>query len=141
MCFLFFNKTAQEELSSLANTGKNLFSEMTFKPYVSASFHACALFSSIGYLLRSVQHLLSLAVTLLTSPFLILTPWNLFSVPWIVLEQASNSILNAIAVIIQPCFFLLRTLTSLTLGYQQMPMIELNNREDQVEEPLLVPVI
>lgn len=46
-------------------------------------------------------------------------PWKIPSLPAVIIEQAATTLISAAAMIVQPCFFIIRTFLSIILGYQE----------------------
>ena len=117
--FPLFNKAADKGLRAVESSCKALYAEFTFRPYWNVNFHLCALASVVTHLLRCLNNLLSIMTTVVFSPLLIFTPWNLFFVPIAMIEHLLASVISLATAVVTPVFFAFRTLFSIFLGYQE----------------------
>lgn len=114
-----FNKAADKGLRAVESSFKALYAEFTFRPYWNFSFHICAIASVATHLLRCLNNLLSIITTVVFSPILIFTPWNLLFVPIVLVEHLLASVVSLATAVVTPVFFVFRTLFSIFLGYQE----------------------
>ena len=117
--FPLFNGAANKGLRAIESSGSALYAEITFRPYWDAGFHLCALATIVTHILRAFNNFVSVLTTILSAPFLIITPWHIPFVPIALIEHAIACSFSLVAAMVTPVFFVFRTITSLFLGYQE----------------------
>ncbi|MFI4962728.1 MAG: hypothetical protein ACHP6H_02610 [Legionellales bacterium] len=100
--------------------GKALLGEVTFKPYYDSSFHLAAIAAFCVHVLRTLYYLIDLVYDIVCTPFILVIPLFWLSIPGHCLSLVDDCVglaLSLLTVITTPEIFVIRTLSSLFMGY------------------------
>jgi hypothetical protein len=112
--------------------GAALVGDFKLRPYYSASFHLAAVASFVSHCMRALLDVAKLALRLLITVPIIVTPFLWLNIPTHLLETFDNFLGASISVItagLSPVFFVLRTLSSVLCGYGEGSSLFLDEHE------------